>query len=106
MNKAQELYNRALASRDTLDIAAEEFYNETVLKFGEEIADAGYFGTYFERDEVPENLRDFIDTLVLPIFEKNGFSVRIEQINTLFGGPIPHYHIGWDMKGEENERST
>lgn len=105
MNKAKELYNRALASRGNLDIAAEEFYNETVLKFGEEIADAGYFGTYFERDEVPENLRDFIDTLVLPIFKENGFSVKVEQISTLFGGSIPRYHIGWDIEGEENESS-
>ena len=102
LNKAQEMFQRTKEGRILLLAGAEDFYNETLIDIGDK-ADEGLYEYSFPETDVSELLRPHIDTLIVPLFEKNGFHVRTTRHSALFGGDFLYYHINWYQTGEENE---
>lgn len=101
MNKAEEFRLKTQQHIDELGIAAEEFCNEMLLKFEKDEVAAGLYESSFAAEDVPNNLRPHIETLVVSAFKEKGFHVYGVDNTTLFGGKYRVYHVNW--RGEENE---
>ena len=99
MNKAEEFRLKTQQCLDELSIAAEEFCNEMLLKFEENEVAAGLYESSFTADDVPDNLRPHIKTLVVSSFKEKGFHVYEVDNIPLFGGKYRVYRVNW--KGEE-----
>ena len=101
MNKAEEFRLKTQQHLDELNIAAEEFCNEMLLNFEENEVAAGLYESSFDIEDVPINLRQHIETLIVPAFKEKGFRIYGVDNITLFGGKYRVYHVNW--RGEENE---
>lgn len=101
MNKAEEFRMKTAMYLAELNIAAEEFCNEMLLKFEKDEVAAGLYESSFVAEDVPNNLRPHIEKLIVPIFKEKGFHVYGVDNTTLFGGKYRVYHVNW--RGEENE---
>ena len=99
MNKAEEFRLKTQQHLNELNIAAEEFCNEMLLNFEEHEVAAGLYESSFAAEDVPDNLRPHIETLVVSAFKEKGFRVYGVDNTTLFGGKYRIYHVNW--RGEE-----
>ena len=100
MNKANQLYWQAKGAREQKRNLATDFVAECIKDFEQE-AEEGYFSSRLYMDNVPDNLYDVFEDLVIPLFEEEGFTVSYEDENNFGPGPSYHWRISWDLKEGE-----
>lgn len=101
MNKAEEFRVKTAMCLAELNIAAEEFCNEMLLKFEKNEVAAGLYESSFVVGDVPNNLRPHIENLIVPIFKEKGFYVYAIDNTAAFGGKYRVYYVNWEKKREE-----
>lgn len=78
MKEAHRLYYLAHARQTELNDLALQFYQECIRDF-EEYAKEGNFCSTLYDDDIPDDLQEDFEELVVPLFKEEGFEVKFEE---------------------------
>ena len=95
MKKAQELYYMAKARKAELQDLALDFYQECIKDFEGE-AKEGCFYSMIYKNNVPEELLNVFDELVIPLFEDEGFKVTEKESSPYLGYWTTDWRVSWE----------
>ena len=97
MKEAHRLYYLAQARQAELKDLALDFYRECVKDFEEE-AKEGSFVFILYNDNIPDDIQEDFEELVIPLFKEENF--RIERYYSPFFTSCDGWKISWALKGE------
>lgn len=98
MKEAHRLYYLAQARQAELKDLALDFYRECVRDF-EKDAKEGYFVSNLYSDDIPDDLQEDFEELVIPLFKDEGFIVKHETDTWSYGCSRDRWTVSW-KKGE------
>ena len=98
MKEAHRLYYLAQARQAELKDLALDFYRECIKDF-EKDAKEGYFVSTLYSNDIPDELQEDFDELVIPLFKDEGFVVEHEEDLWSYGSLNERWVITW-KKGE------
>ena len=78
MKEAHRLYYLAQVRQTELNDLALQFYRECIRDF-EEDAKRGNFCSPLYSDNIPDELQEDFEELVVPLFKEEGFEVKFEE---------------------------
>lgn len=98
MKEAHRLYYLAQARQTELKDLALDFYRECIRKF-EKDAKEGYFISNLYSNDIPDELQEDFEELVIPLFKDEGFVIEHEEDFWSYGTSTERWIITW-KKGE------
>lgn len=99
MKKAQELYYMAKKREAELQDLALDFYQKCIKYFEEEAKDGSFCGMIY-REDIPEELMDVFDELVIPLFEDEDFTVTEKEGPPYLGAGCIYWNVSWEKAYE------
>ena len=99
MKKAQEFYAMAKGREAELHDLALDFYQKYIEYFEEEAKEGSFYGMIYGND-IPEELRDVFDELVIPLFENEGFTATEKESYPFLGEWSIDWKISWEKAYE------
>lgn len=99
MKKAQEFYAMAKGREAELQDLALDFYQEYIRYFEEEAKEGSFYGMIYGSD-IPEELQDVFDELVIPLFEDEGFTATEKESSPFLGEWCIDWKISWEKAYE------
>lgn len=98
MKEAHRLYYLAQARQAELKDLALDFYRECIRDFEEDAKEGCFVSTLYE-DDIPNDLQEDFEALVVPLFQDEGFEVKYEEDSPYSYGLNKRWVISW-KKGE------